>query len=393
MSLGRSRRKQMEKAPTIYSVLCNIEMVGDGYTPNVQTYDSFGPTYDPDYTIGGLDLFPRCTLIDPDSPIASIGVNGKLESFEWLEVTSGGTTPIYSSGTTAAGYSVVKEGDMKGKLTVMKNGIVGVARAVRFIGHYSEDGQRYRFESTMKLTVSDVSSPGVELMIDSDKAVTYNPLRMPREQTIVAKAMKGDKDITTDERCKLMWYRRDENGRETPLTAADDYDNIEVVSSVKTGNGSISSLTIDRELIGDGITYAVYAIYRADKNFPASPEALDARQYTTITRSFPQVQVDILGDGINSNTDTQRFKALVKDNQGVIDNWNEYMHASWKVGDGNSETEVARGVEVMLPLSFGKSVFCDIEPRGANQVLISDSGEYMTDSDGAVIICRDYDGD
>lgn len=387
----------MEMAPTIYSTLCSIEPMGDGYVPTVQTYDSFSATYDPDYamsaTSGGLDLFPRCTLIDPDSPIAATVANSRLESFEWHEVTSNGTTPIYSNGTTATGYEVVKDGDYKGKLTIRKNGKVGVARAVRFVGYYMEDGQRYRFAKSMSLPVQDVSSPGTELMIDSDKSVVYNPLRMPREQTIVAKVMKGDKDITNDERCKLLWYRRDESGHETLLTAQDDFDNIEVTGAAKSTNGSITSLTIDRELIGDGITYGVYSMYRADKNFPVSPEEVDARQYTTIARAFPELHVEVLGDGVNSSTDTQRFKAIVKDNQGVIEGWNEYLYASWKIGSGTTETEVARGEEVMLPLSSGKAVYCDIDTRGTYKALMSDAGEYMVDDSGALIIIRDYEGD
>lgn len=393
MSLQRSKRKFMNVAPTVYSVACDVEVMADGYVGTVQNYDSFGPTYAPDYTLSGLPLFPKCQLIDPDSPVAAMVCNEKLSSFEWREVTSSGETVIYAGDTVASGYEVVTSGERKGQLTVKKNGTVGVPRAVRFSGIYTEGGHTYRFTGSMPLKVADASSPGAELTIDSDKTMVYNPLRMQPNQTVVATVMKGGEDITNDERTKLLWYRRDEDGTETLLTAADDAENIEVVSATRSKNGSIVSLTIDRDLIGEGQTYGVYALYRANKVFPNAPEATDARAYTTIKRQFPQLFVEIQGDGLHSETEKINARAIVSDNQGVIDGWNEHLYASWKVGDGTSEKEVARGEQVMLDLEKGKSFWCDICDRGTYKVLASDSGEWLVDEEGSPIMERDYEGD
>ena len=49
-----------------------------------------------------------------------------------------------------------------------------------------------------------------------------------------------------------------------------------------------------------------------------------------------------------------------------------------------------RGEEVMMPMEYGKTFFCDIEDRGTNKVLVSDTGEWLTDADGNVIVTRDY---
>lgn len=395
MSLGRSKRKQMNLAPTIYSTLCKIESLGDGYVPTAQNYDSFTDSFDPDYQLSPQNLFPRCTLIDPDSPIASISVNEKLMSVSWYEVTDAGSKLVYSTGGAVAdGYGIVDSGEYKGQLIVKKNGIVGKPRAMRFIGSYTDpsSGYVYRFEDSIPLKINDMSAGGAELSIDSDKALTYNPLRMSRYQTIIAKVNKGGKDITGDERCKLLWFRRASNGTETPLTAESDVDNIEIVESTKSSNGSITSIKIDREMFGDGQTYAVYAMYRADKNFPSSPTSEDARAYTTITRQFPELFVRIQGDGLmSSNTLATNVKAIVSDNQGDLDNWDEFLYASWKVQDGASEREVMRGKEVLFPLTFGKSFFCDIEDRGTNKVLVTDNGEWLVDESGNPIVARDYE--
>ena len=99
------------------------------------------------------------------------------------------------------------------------------------------------------------------------------------------------------------------------------------------------------------------------------------------------------GDGLRSNTDAACVKAIVSDGQGVVENWNRYLYASWKVSDGTKEEEKMRGEEVMMPMEYGKTFFCDIEDRGTNKVLVSDTGEWLTDADGNVIVTRDYEGD
>lgn len=385
----------MNLAPTIYSTSCKIESMAGAYVPTAQNFDSFTNSFDPDYTLSPQNLFPRCTLIDPDSPIAAVTANTKLTSISWFEVTDLGSKLIYSSGGSVAdGYGIVDSGDYRGQLIVKKNGAVGHPRAMRFVGSYTDpsSGYVYRFEDTIPLKINDMSAGGAELSIDSDKAITYNPLRMDRYQTIKASVNKGGKDITEDERCKILWYRRSEDGIETPLTAESDTDNIEIVEATKLANGSITSIKIDRELIGDGQTYAVYAMYRADKSFPSSPEDEDSRTYTSIVRQFPKLYVEVQGDGLMSaDVGYTNLKAIVSDNQGPIDNWDEYIYASWKVSDGKTETEVMRGKEVMFPLSFGKTFFCDLEDKGTNKVLVTDNGEWLVDDQGNPIIVRDYE--
>lgn len=392
MSLQRSNRKAMNIAPVIYSLSCEIELMGNGYLTTGQTYDSFGPTYAPDYTIDSPNLFPRCQLVNPDSPVAAVVCNKDLSSFEWMEVTSRGKSVIYSGGETASGYRVVTDGEYRGQLVVRKNGEAGMPRVVRFVGYITKDGYTYKFERDYPLPCSDVSSSGVELSIDSGKAMAYYPLRMPRNQTITAKVVKGDKDVTNDERVKLVWFRRSESGTETQLTANNDMENVEISAVTRSKNGSIISLTIDRELIGEEQTYVVYAMYRSDKVFPSSPQKEDARQYTTISRQFRQIQVEIQGDGVRSNTGAFHVRAILSDNQGVLENWQELLYVSWKVSDGTSEKEVARGEEAMITLDEGKSFFCDVEDRGTLKALTSDSGAWLLDDSGNPVVARDYVG-
>ena len=394
MVLVRSQRKRMEKAPIVYSTMCNIEVMAEGYVPSTQNYDAVDNVFFPDYADSPLNLFPRCTLINPDSPDAAQTCNAKLLSFEWFVVSKSGQTAIYSNGvTTPEGYDVVTSGEYTGQLVVKTNGKVGVPRAMRFVGIYTEDGYTYKFERSIPLATNDVSLASIELMIDADKATVYNPLRMPEQQTINVSVRKGTTDMTNDERCKLLWYRRDSKGTETPLTDIDSYENIDIVSTAKSTNGSITSLTINREMIGDIQTYVVYALFRNDKVFSAAPGDADPRAYTTIKRQFPVLTCEVRGDGLHDTVGKVCLKAIVSDNQGVIENWNKYLYASWKISDGKTETEKARGPEVMFPMVYGKEFFCDIEDRGTNKVLTSDTGEWLIDSDGSLIVARDYEGD
>lgn len=394
MALTRSKRKKMEKEPIVYSTMCNIEVMADGYVPNTQNYDAIDDVFYPDYSDGPLNLFPRCTLINPDSPVAAETCNAKLLSFEWFEVTKAGQTPIYSKGVTIpAGYSVVTSGEYTGQLVVGTNGKVGVPRSMRFVGIYVEDGYTYKFDRSIPLVTNDISLASIELMIDADKATVYNPLRMPENQTINVTVRKGTIDMTNDDRCKLLWYRRDSKGTETLLTDAASYENIDIAATVKSKNGSITSLTINRELIGEGQTYVVYAVFRPNKQFPSAPAEYDPRAYTTIKRQFPKLTCEVRGDGLHVNSGEICLKAIVSDNQGVLENWNNYLYASWKISDGTTEEEKMRGEEVMMPMDYGKEFFCDIEDRGTNKVVTSDSGEWLLDADGSVIVARDYEGD
>lgn len=394
MALARSNRKKMEKAPIVYSTMCVIEVMAEGYVPSTQNYDAVDNVFFPDYADSPLNLFPRCTLIDPDSPDAAQTCNARLISFEWFEVTKSGQKAIYSKGVTPPNdYDVVTTGEYTGQLIVKSNGKVGAPRAMRFVGIYMEDGYTYKFDRSIPLATNDISLASIELMIDADKATSYNPLRMPEQQTINVTIRKGTTDMTNDDRCKLLWYRRNSKGTETLLTDTDAYENIDIVSTVKSPNGSITSLTINREMIGDIQTYVVYALFRNDKVFPNAPEDQDPRSYTTIKRQFPVLTCDVRGDGLHDTVGKVCLKAIVSDNQGVIENWNRYLYASWKVSDGTTEVEKMRGEEVMFPMEYGKEFFCDIEDRGTNKVLVSDTGEWLLDSDGSVIVVRDYEGD
>ena len=394
MALARSNRKKMEKAPIVYSTMCVIEVMAEGYVPSTQNYDAVDNVFFPDYADSPLNLFPRCTLIDPDSPDAAQTCNARLISFEWFEVTKSGQKAIYSKGVTPpSDYDVVTTGEYTGQLIVKSNGKVGVPRAMRFVGIYMEDGYTYKFDRSIPLATNDISLASIELMIDADKATSYNPLRMPEQQTINVTIRKGTTDMTNDDRCKLLWYRRNSKGAETLLTDTDAYENIDIVSTVKSPNGSITSLTINREMIGDIQTYVVYALFRNDKVFPNAPEDQDPRAYTTIKRQFPVLTCDVRGDGLHDTVGKVCLKAIVSDNQGVIENWNRYLYASWKVSDGTTEVEKMRGEEVMFPMEYGKEFLCDIEDRGTNKVLVSDTGEWLLDSDGSVIVARDYEGD
>lgn len=394
MALARSNRKKMEKAPIVYSTMCVIEVMAEGYVPSTQNYDAVDNVFFPDYADSPLNLFPRCTLIDPDSPDAAQTCNARLISFEWFEVTKSGQKAIYSKGVTPPNdYDVVTTGEYTGQLIVKSNGKVGAPRAMRFVGIYMEDGYTYKFDRSIPLATNDISLASIELMIDADKATSYNPLRMPEQQTINVTIRKGTTDMTNDDRCKLLWYRRNSKGTETLLTDTDAYENIDIVSTVKSPNGSITSLTINREMIGDIQTYVVYALFRNDKVFPNAPEDQDPSAYTTIKRQFPVLTCDVRGDGLHDTVGKVCLKAIVSDNQGVIENWNRYLYASWKVSDGTTEVEKMRGEEVMFPMEYGKEFFCDIEDRGTNKVLVSDTGEWLLDSDGSVIVVRDYEGD
>lgn len=405
-----SRDIMMEVQPTAYSQTCEIEIVGN--IVNRQQYDGVEQAYSPDYTIRPCVLFPACSLIDPDNPNETGTCNAELDSFKWSEVTADGITVVASNETASivSGYEAVTSGSQRGTLNVRKNSSVSTPRTMRFEGTWidPQSGYKYTFICNKSMYVEDVTNARAELMLDSAPTVEWNPLRHGNSKKLTVKVMVGVTDKTADEKTKIWWYRLLDGGTRQLITSVDDADGYELTDVTKGDNGQVSSITIDCDLIGEGIGYEVRACYVPTGDVPTAPRDGDARKVTYIKRSIPPLAAKFIGSGFGVSADVGGIacQAVVSDNKGDMDKdvWNGVLRAKWQritygrktSTDGTttmtqSAETLGYGSTFVCPFAAQKTIRLVIEDRGPYNLVVDDDGNALVTESGEYIVARDID--
>ena len=396
--LAQSEQYRFNIQPTAYHQCCNM-IVRSNVTTR-QTYDAVTKLYTPDYSTSKLIIFPECQLIDPNSPTSSISANKLLLSFKWLEKTASGEVEIATqSGSSKTGYSVETTGDNKGQITVSSNAVIGVRRSLRFIGTWVDpvSAYTYRFVKDIPLVLEDITDARASIMLDMPNTDRWNPFRQSASRTIKATVLVGIHNFTENANVKIFWYRLNNDKTKTLITSADDEDNWEITSVTKGSNGQITSITVDRDKMGDSISYEVKCSYRTDGNLPSSPEAGDPVVATTLVRYIPPMNATYVGqNAIADYKSSVLLQAIVSDNQGVLDNWEEFAVAKWylcaasKSSDGTvsiSRKLLGTGKEITVPADEVKYIQLDVYDRLATVALTdNENASYLTDDDSAVLV-------
>lgn len=407
--LAVSVDKMMEIQPTAYSQSCNIEIVGN--IINRQQYDGIEGSFSPDFTIRPCTMFPSCHLIDPDNPGETPVFNSQLDTFKWSEVTSSGIVVVATSenASVKAGYEAVMEGSDKGTLYIKQNSVLGKPRTMRFEGSWTDPvcGYKYTFVANKALYLEDCTNARAEIMLDSPPTVLWNPIKHAASKTLTAKIMVGAKDKTADSKTRIWWYRILDNGTKQLISSVDDAENYEITAMTKGANGQITSITVNCDMIGDGIGYEVRACYIYEGSVPSSPRTGDPKKVTYIKRTIPPLTPQFVGDGFGLNSDTAfvTCRAIVSDNKGVIDPsvWNKIIRAKWqKVSYGkvvnNGVVTMTENVTVLgygetfkCPFEAKKSIRLTIEDRGAYELIVDENGNTLVDEDGNYLVSREID--
>lgn len=407
--LAVSVDKMMEIQPTAYSQSVSIEIVGN--IINRQQYDGIEGSFSPDFSIRPCTMFPACYLIDPDNPGETQNFNSQLDTFKWSEVTSSGIVVVATSenASVKAGYEAVREGLNKGTLYIKQNSVLGKPRTMRFEGSWTDPvcGYKYTFVANKALYLEDCTNARAEIMLDIPPTVLWNPIKHPATKKLTARIMVGAKDKTADSKTRIWWYRILDNGTKQLINSVDDAENYEITAMTKGANGQISSITIDCDMIGEGIGYELRACYIYSGSVPSSPRKADARKVTYISRTIPSLTAQFVGEGFGLNSDTAfvTCRAIVSDNKEVIEPsvWNKIIRAKWqKVTYGkstnNGVTTMTESVEVLgygeifqCPFEAKKSIRLTIEDRGAYELIVDENENALVDENGKYIISREID--
>lgn len=353
--------------------------------PDRQFYSAMDKSFTPDYTLTPLTLFPRCAAVDADSMSAPKAINSEITNMKWYE-RIGGVQKLISSGTD---YVIIQTGDNKGQIQVKKNSSIVNPITLEFSAEYvdARTNQVLKYTASKVIIVSDSSSPQPVLTLDSPDTVQWYPVRDVLNQTITAKLMAGNKDITEDERVKFWWYRVLSTGALEEIVDGNGDNDWEIVSVNK------NVLVVNRDFIGDEQTYVCKAAYRETGSLPSSPDLFDQSATTRIVRYIPRIECDFKGivTGCPAGTSYIYPQGYVRDSKGVISSPEEWFKFIWMVKKpGASDySKAGEGVSPTIPFTEGMLLDLQIEDRGAQAILIDDTDEsVLQDADGNVLFDR-----
>lgn len=362
----------------------DIEVVGS--VPDMQVYQADKAEYTPDYTLTPLTLFPRCNATDPDAVVKLGTVNASLTNMKWYERIGGIRTLITSSNTN---YVITDSGSEKGKIQMKKNVSTINPVTLEFYAEYVDakrSGQTYVYNFTRLIRSVDGSEPTPKLMIDSPSGLDWNPLRDTVRQTITAKLIVGDTDVTATNKCRFFFYRKLENGSLEQIVDGNGDNDWEFVSLNK------NVFTFDRNYIGNEITYVCKASYSMNGTPASTPD--DGIDYvsTTIRRRIPSIEVDWKGvpQQVADGTTVIYPKPIIRDTIGDIPNPSEVLECEWrtKSAGASSYTLVATGFNPSIPFTDGMMLDLTVIDRGPYAALVTSDGKYIVNSDNKFIVAR-----
>ena len=362
----------------------DIEVVGS--VPDMQVYQADKAEYTPDYTLTPLTLFPRCNATDPDAVVKLGTVNASLTNMKWYERIGGIRTLITSSNTN---YVITDSGSEKGKIQMKKNVSTINPVTLEFYAEYVDakrSGQTYVYNFTRLIRSVDGSEPTPKLMIHSPSGLDWNPLRDTVRQTITAKLIVGDTDVTATNKCRFFFYRKLENGSLEQIVDGNGDNDWEFVSLNK------NVFTFDRNYIGNEITYVCKASYSMNGTPASTPD--DGIDYvsTTIRRRIPSIEVDWKGvpQQVADGTTVIYPKPIIRDTIGDIPNPSEVLECEWrtKSAGASSYTLVATGFNPSIPFTDGMMLNLTVIDRGPYAALVTSDGKYIVNSDNKFIVAR-----
>lgn len=360
-----------------------IEVVGS--VPSVQVYQADKCEYTPDYTLTPLTLFPRCNATDPSALTLPGTVNEKLTNMNWYETVNGTRKLIESTNNE---YEITATGSEKGTIKVKKNIAPTAPVTLDFYAEYSDStrtGQNFIFRYTYLIRTIDGTEATPVLMIDCPAGRDWNPLRDSSQQTITAKMIVADIDVTSSGKCKFFFYRVLDTGALQAITSTTGDNDWEVVSV------SANQLTVDMEYIGHEQSYVVKASYDAGGSPASQPDDSITYKSTTLRRRIPALDVDYSGvpGEVPGGTTAIYPSAVIRDTLGTVPTPETVLECSWrtKVGAGAYALK-AQGMSAEIPYQDGMMLEMQVTDRGPWAAVVDSNGKYVTDSQGRPLVAR-----
>lgn len=356
----------------------SVEIVGA--VPDMQNYDPDIGSFMPDYTLTPLTLKFLCST-SGQAENSATSVNAKLTNMHFYEVIAGVTTEITADNKN---YTVTTTGDDAGTIVIKKNGSTISNTTIRFHAEYVDatSGRTYRYDMDYRLKCIDGQAGVPILNVDAPRSYGWNPLRDGSTFTINAKCMLGKVDVTS--KCKIFFYRKLDTGALQPVGTIDGTD-WEVTALTDT------SLTINLDLIGEGMTYVVKFSYDSGGKPADTPNDAYGVKSTVIRRVIPKLIVDYKGvpEQVPEGTDYVCPVPFVLDTKGLITDYRGILNFSWYTAPKGSDklTLAATGEKPSIPYTDGMTIQMNVEDKGPLKAVVDANGKYIT-ANGKYITVR-----
>lgn len=370
------KRKKIEINYKPLNVYVAIKTVGA--VTSIQVYDAATGTYEADYTLTPLVLFPECVIIDAGTTPTQV-VNASLTNMKWYEIIDGTKTLISNNNS----YEVVASGTNKGQIKVKRNAALLHPITLEFYAEYLDHrtSQIIVFRKSQLVNSVNATEAQPTLTIDSNSTMLWNPLEEPANQTITAKLMIGDNDLTRQTaKRRFFWFKVRANGTLTAAGAEElDVDIVSVNDNV---------LVVNRELIGEKETYVCRATYSGAGSPATAPNNASPSASTTLVRRLPVYDYDIINipNRIASNVTQVRPKVEVTGPQGVITNAKQELRAVWYRDNSVLSSEYAPSLSAKEVTSGLLGV--DLIDKGNYKMLGTKDGKVLATKDNKVLIFK-----
>lgn len=192
--------------------------------------------------------------------------------------------------------------------------------------------------------------------------------------------------MTATNKCRFFFYRKLENGSLEQIVDGNSDNDWEFVSLNK------NVLTIDRNYIGNEITYVCKASYSKDGTPASTPDDGIGYVSTTIRRRIPSIEVDWKGvpQQVADGTTVIYPKPIIRDTIGDIPNPSEVLDCEWrtKAGGGFFVHVGGNGFNPSIPFTDRMMLDLTVIDRGPYAALVTSDGKYIVNSDNKFIVAR-----
>lgn len=345
-----------------------------GGVPDIQNYDPDFKTFSPDYTLTPLTLKFLCSTSGEDENSA-VSVNSKLTNMHFYEVIAGTETEITADNKN---YTITTSGDGAGTIIVKRNGSSVSNTTIRFHAEYVDTvSQRtYQYDMSRRLKCIDGNSGTPVLNISAPSAFMWNPLRDSNLYTITAQCRLGKTDVTS--KSKIFFYRMLETGelQRVGTTEGVDWEVKELTAT---------SLTIDLDMVGEGMTYVVKFSYSRDGTPSDTPNDDNGYKASTVRRVIPKITVDYKGvpDQVPAGVDHVCPVPFLLDTKGIISDYKGILSFRWLTAPKGSDTftVVATGEAPSIPYTEGMRIRMEVDDKGPLKAVVDATGKYVKAND------------
>lgn len=368
---------------------------------SVQTFNADTKEYEPDRSLVPLILQAYVSAADPE------GVQGgsqTLDSVTWYEGTPDTANAISAGGDYEIGDGTVSgfpKNALKVKRNVSHTEPLQLHCRMKFTDKRRQEQRT--LEASMNLYTTLYDGTAYTLRLDCPGAWVVNPLKETTwRHTLTAQLYKG-KEAVADAHAAYWWEVKDDTGS----WRSPDEKDLKTWIECKDSSGAFTkTLTFDARLF-TAASFRVTAMYYEGSR-PSVAGDSSVKGETTVRVSLPlTMRVDaMLTKGARMKYDfstTAGYEANIYDNRRAVTEAQagELFQTRWKgrsAKSGASEVYLDAGRKIsFVPKDKGfdpkypVAVYPEVSTYRKHVVLTDDSGKWLTDADGNILIAPTFE--